>query len=142
MKIEKVTYQKTYSIGPYLTDRVGFEASLDEPKREEDGSFTVFTPEGALSELEKMADAWHRKNHSHLYQSIDNGPNIQTVPYAPASIPAPPYEINVAHERLEIEIDNCETVDDLKEWKKKNLLVPVPILTHWNNRLKQLMNGQ
>lgn len=57
MKIEKVSYQKTYSIGPYLTDRVGFEASIDM-----DDEYK------ALSILEGIADSWHKLAHPHLYK--------------------------------------------------------------------------
>jgi len=56
-------------------------------------------------------------------------------------MPLPPIEINLQHERLEIEIDNCKTEEDLKQWKEKNQVIPVPILKYYNNRLKQLMNG-
>ncbi len=58
MKIEKVTYQKTYSIGPYLTDRIGFEATLEERDTIEEG----------LNYLRTEADAWHRQAHPHIYQ--------------------------------------------------------------------------
>jgi hypothetical protein len=58
MKITTVTYQKTYSIGPYLTDRIGLEASLDEGESVAD----------ILDNLRAKADEWHKAEHPHLYQ--------------------------------------------------------------------------
>lgn len=55
MKIEKVSYQKAYIIGPYLQEKVGFEASIDGD-----------SPEEVLSKLRKMADDWHKENNPHL----------------------------------------------------------------------------
>lgn len=134
MKIEKVTYQKTYSIGPYLTDRVGFEASLDEPRREEDGSYTIFTPEGALSELEKFADAWHRKAHPHLYQE----PNVllQEIRNEP-----PPIQQIENREKakgdIKASMEDCITLEQLKEYK---LLASTDkdLQSIYMNRLKEL----
>jgi hypothetical protein len=68
MKIEKVSYQKAYVIGPYLQEKVGFEASIDGD-----------SPEEVLSKLRKMADEWHRANNPLLQPGAEVGPSIQEI---------------------------------------------------------------
>jgi hypothetical protein len=134
MKIEKVTYQKTYSIGPYLTDRVGFEASHDGNDAKE-----------VLSTLEAIADAWHKEAHPHLYNDapFDKKPTFTTtIGGTPTEIPyGPPPVIDLNHQRLRDSIDDCQTKEQLIEWKKAHEAIPVPILQHYNERLKQLTNA-
>jgi hypothetical protein len=60
MKITTVTYQKTYSIGPYLTERIGFEAQPEGNPGD--------APMDMLTMLEELADEWHKKAHPHLQQ--------------------------------------------------------------------------
>jgi hypothetical protein len=76
MKIVKVTYQKTYSIGPYLTERIGFEAE-PEPYigHQYDGPNGMEKHDEVLTTLEKMADEWHKKAHPPLYQQ-ESSPEI------------------------------------------------------------------
>src|ERR1700743_2881012 len=103
MRITKVTYQKTYSIGPYLTDRVGFEADLDG-----NNGVDLFpeTPESALSQLKELADKWHKKSNPHLYQEqgvngSDLPPHLKTqITFEQPTIPV----ISKDTERLEIQI--------------------------------------
>src|SRR5665213_2338493 len=57
MKIEKISYQKTFSIGPYLTDKVGIEASVDAGE----------TPELVLTTLKAIAEEWHTASNKSLY---------------------------------------------------------------------------
>jgi len=146
MKIEKVTYQKTYSIGPYLTDRVGFEASLDEPRREQDGSYTIFTPEGALSELEKIADEWHKKSHPHLYQEekqfvpLAMGGTIDKPNWQAQSVPAAIDYKKI--EQMEADIDNCQSLEELEQWKTDNPTFPARLLGTINEKRKKLMDGK
>ncbi len=59
MKIEKVSISRTIPTGPYMNDKIGMEASL------EDGE----TPEAALSELNKRVTEWHKAEHPRLYQN-------------------------------------------------------------------------
>lgn len=138
MNIEKVTYQKTYSIGPYLTDRVGFEASIpnDMP--------TNF----ALSTLEQMADAWHKEAHPHLYQEKDKLKQDEwTREYPPIEhwkIPkdGPLPIISKDKEKIEIAIDNAESVEELKIIKKAYELMPASCLSQYNKRMTELTSGK
>lgn len=70
MKIEKVSYQKAYIIGPYLQEKVGFEASYN-PNEE--------TAEDVLSKLRKMADEWHKENNPHLEFENSSLPVIRDI---------------------------------------------------------------
>jgi hypothetical protein len=60
MKIEKVNYTKSYVIGPFLQEKIGFEASIDGD-----------SPEKVLSSLREMADEWHKANNPGLEISVN-----------------------------------------------------------------------
>jgi len=134
MKIDKVTYQKTYSIGPYLTDRVGFEATPSEPWMEEDGTLHLDTADVMLTNLEKIADEWHRKAHPHLYQE----PNVllQEIRNEP-----PPIQQVENREKakgdIKASMEDCITLEQLKEYK---LLASTDkdLQSIYMNRLKEL----
>jgi len=57
MAITMVSYQKTYNVGPYVSERIGMEASLDEGQ----------DPKFVLSELKKLADEVNQVNNPHLF---------------------------------------------------------------------------
>jgi hypothetical protein len=140
MKIEKVTFQTTYNIGPFLNVKVGFEAQLSGPYwegSEADGHFKIESPEEVLSNLRKLADEWHKKEYPHLYQEENKEPWVSSPTISKAqtiefrhidSIPI----ISKDSERLEIEIDNAQTLEDLKKIKDANLALPHPILLQFN----------
>lgn len=134
MKIEKVTYQKTYSIGPYLTDRVGFEASLDGHE----------SCKEALSQLEAAADEWHKKEHPHLHQQNASwNPDDEFPEYMKTKIEFGPSPIiDKSIERLEIAIDNAASLEELDKLKADNPLFPARLLESFNKKRKELTNGQ
>lgn len=135
MKITKVTYQKTYSIGPYLTDRVGFEADLSEDWARVEGELKWETPEMVLSNLRKMADEWHKKENQHLYEERIVPTTKDSFFHEPTS-PSP--IINIQHEKIQIAIENAKTLDELKDIKTVHPLLPVPLMEVYNKRLKEL----
>lgn len=49
MKIDRVRYDKKFSIGPYLTDSVGIEAQVEPGE----------TPELVLTTLKTIVEEWH-----------------------------------------------------------------------------------
>src|ERR1700753_3403698 len=110
MKINKVNYQKSFNIGPFLQEKIGFEADV------EPGDSTV----DILNNLKSKADEWHRNSNPHLYQSTTNVASQWDVNYIPPTSTATtatnggPTVINIQDERLETEIDNCFTQDELK----------------------------
>lgn len=67
MKIDKVSYQKAYIIGPYLQEKIGFEASIDGD-----------SPEEVLSKLRTMADDWHKENNPGLESNLGTLADIHT----------------------------------------------------------------
>jgi len=118
MKIEKVTFQATYNTGPFLNVRVGFEAEMTPPVMGTDGTFHIESPEQALSNLKKMADAWHKAEYPHIYQQ-ESAPEIvrsftpqQTGP----SVSVIDYK---EKENLEIAIDNATSLEDLAKLKEQ-----------------------
>lgn len=132
MKITTVTYQKSYVIGPFLQEKIGFEAEINEFDHGKD------TGE-ILDHLRTLADDWHKKTNPHLYHSIDSGPNIQATPNAPTSLS--PYEINIQHERIQIAIENAKTPDELKQVKADHPLMPARLMEYYNTKMAQL-NGK
>jgi hypothetical protein len=132
--IEKVSYGITFPDLKFGNVRPGVvEATL---KRGE-------TMEDALDELDDRLNAWHRKRYPHLYQEIHDG-FVQDANYKPSpstqttTTNSEPMVINLQHEKLEIEIDNCMCEDELKQWKAKHDILPGKIVAHYNNRLKEL----
>lgn len=136
MKIEKVTYQKTFVTGPYMNEKIGFEVQLD------DGD----TDHSALDYCKDSAEMWHRKNNPHLYQdsvnaisqwqSQDHKQDVITT-YASNQ----PIIIDKSIERLEVAIDNCQSIEELDQLKKDNPLFPAKLLETFNNKRKQLTSG-
>lgn len=140
MTIKTVTYQKTYSIGPYLTEKIGFEATPDEIYGDD--------PLGMLSMLEERADEWHKKAHPHLYQEpredffiaagIPTEKFKQDLRQSQSAIPIISKDI----ERMEIDIDNAKTIEDLQALKEKYLIFPVPVLKLYNKKIEELSTGR
>lgn len=91
--------------------------------------------------LEAAAARIMKEANPHLYQETKQFTPIY--PGGSVSNPntQPPTEINIQHERLEIEIDNCMCEDELKQWKGKNIVLPIPVNDHYKARLKELTNG-
>lgn len=107
MKITKVFYQKTYSIGPYLTDRVGFEA---EPEGNPGDA-----PMDMLSMLHDLADEWHKAQYpeppgSEVWKFGDRVNRTDAAGPLGNSIPT----ISKDFEKLEIAIDNAQAIEELQ----------------------------
>lgn len=65
MIIERVTYTKTFPIGPYLNEKIGIEIELQQI---EPGIWE--TPQEALSKAKNIIEEWHKENNPHLDHSI------------------------------------------------------------------------
>ena len=131
MKIDKVTFQTTYNIGPFLNVKVGFEASVSDGENEF----------AALTTLKQTADEWHKLEYPHLYQEQSGVPFVKT-PIEnfishPQHVP-PPIEINLQHERISIAIENSTTVSDLQKVKEKNPLLTPKLIECWNLKMAEL----
>lgn len=107
MKTDKVTYQTTFPVAPFLNDKIGFEITLEEGDTEED----------ALTYAKKKAEDWHRKANPHIY-AVDLGP-LPTLQPKEIAIEKPlPEEQRIA--QLISDIYNCTilgTNDGLESYK-------------------------
>lgn len=131
MKIEKVTYQKTYSIGPYLTDKIGLEASVDEGESAAD----------VLDNLRAAADEWHKSEHPHLYQDdygISNPPT-GSISYTKESIVSPVVQIEFRNGQQDTldGIKSATTLEELSTFKKLSGNNK-ELYEAYNQRLKEL----
>lgn len=102
MKVDKVTYTKSYSIGPFLQEKVGFEASIDP----ED------IPENVLNYLKVMADDWHKENNPPTGMGIE-------LPGGPMNIPIPDRYVDRGNpkEALAHDINSCIDIKVLESYK-------------------------
>lgn len=57
MIVKTVSYQKTFNLGNYCSERIGLEMELEEGK----------TIEETLDEAKKIATEWHEANNPQLY---------------------------------------------------------------------------
>lgn len=134
MKITKVNYQKSFVIGPYLQERIGFEIEIDG---------TTESESAALTKAKEIAEVWHKANNPQL-----EGVIIQD---APDQGP-PPTEIQVKKEaeedRIRILIQDMEKETVLRRpdgtggllsWKYLAEKHPV-MFDSYNKKLKELEN--
>ena len=110
MKITRVSYQKAFVIGPYLQERVGFEAEIDDAEDEAK----------ALSKLKEIAEQWHIANNPQVHAS-ENSLN----PYGPEQSWAIPASIQVEKNEPAIGIkpEDILSCNDLKVLETYKFLV-------------------
>jgi len=96
-----------------------------------------------LRELDQIASELRKEANPHLSQE-NSAVSVQISGYEvpksklTTSSSTTPYEININHERMEIAIDNCQSLEQLKAWKSQNQTIPGKILTHYNTRMEIL----
>ena len=142
MKVEKVTFQTTYNIGPFLNTKVGFEATVDQQTiGVNGGSIRGEEPGEVLSKLRILADEWHKKEYPHLYQK--GGP---LPPPVSQTTPGPSVMETIDYKQVELweaEIDDCITLEQLEQWVKDHPTFPGKLLSFINERrnaLKKIYN--
>lgn len=140
MKIEKVSLSRTIPTGPYMNDKIGMEATLEPGENESD----------ALHALSGRIEKWHKENAPHLYQDSTSLPFVHTnhahkdiflsevTTYHSVTLPI----ISKDKEKIEIAIDNAESVEELKIIKKAYELMPASCLTQYNKRMAELSSGK
>ena len=129
MKIVKVTYARTFPTGPYMNEKIGLEADID-------GS--VESVSASLAILKEMAEDFHKKSNPHLYQEQEKGFGDLPEHKKTQITFGPPLVIDRKADELKDLIDDCQTIEELKAWKEKHELVPVPVLQHYNVKLEVL----
>jgi hypothetical protein len=102
MKIIKVTYQKSFVIGPYLQERVGFEAEIDG---------TCESEKDALSALKKISEEWHIANNPQVHSDPNTFTDHSVIP----SIQVKPEdrEIGITAETL-LSCNDIPTIDSYR----------------------------
>lgn len=61
MKVTIVSYQRTYNLGSYNSEKIGLEATIDEGE----------DVKNVADALRIMCDVMHKENNPHLYQEKD-----------------------------------------------------------------------
>lgn len=99
MKKEKITFTKTFQTGISQWEKSGIEASLDENDN----------PIECLEQLKKEVEQFHKLSNPQLYkngnEAIIHGFEMEEK------------VINRAYERVEVEMDRCNTVEELASYK-------------------------
>lgn len=103
MPITSVSYQRTYTVGPYMTEKIGVEASVDEGQ----------DPKFVLAELKKLTDEVHEANNPHLQQT--DAP----LPPEPAVLP----EIKVDRPPVDMILDGIMNAKDGSDLSGYKLLI-------------------
>lgn len=160
MKITTVSYQRTYNLGSYNSEKIGLEADIEEG---EDIQFVVCN-------LKHECDQIHQKNNPHLYQeqgqyyntpqSIKEETGIERVysnsgdPFIGKNYPqnesglhpsnsptfqAPQPQKLSQQELIESEIQRADTPQKLKEWELLSNKFP-QTKELYQNKLNQLTN--
>lgn len=128
MKITKVSFDKTIGMPNYSNDRPGVvEATL------EDGD----TLESAWTELNKRAIEWHLGAYPHLYQESKTAEGV-IAEFTRQSLGIP--VISKESERLEIHIDNAQTLDELSTIK--DACGKAGLVSEYMKKLNELMTGR
>ena len=131
MKITKVSYQKAFITGPFLQEKIGFEAEIDEH---------IQSVHDALTQLKGMTEDFHKESNPHLYQEpdvplphFDRTPTY--MPLQPGHLPT----ISKDTERLEILIDNATSLESLAEIK--DACGKAGLITAYMQKLNKLMTN-
>lgn len=101
------------------------------------------TMEQALDELDERLNAWHRKRYPHLYQEpvsiVSQWQHQESNPSTTTTYSGgQPTIIDLSVERLEIAIDNCQSIEELDQLKQDNPLFPARLLESFNKKRKEL----
>ena len=134
MRIDRIIYQKAFVTGPFLQEKIGMEAQIDDG---EDVQAKMLT-------LKNLVEDFHSRNNPGLV--VQNGQEEYTVRSVADSVPftytnksIPSIDRN-AIEKLEIAIDNAPSIEELAKLKdeagKQNLT------SLYVKRLNQLINPE
>lgn len=128
MKITKITYQKAFITGPFLQERIGFEAEVIEE---------IQSVPDALAQLKGMAEDFHKQSNPHLYQESKTAEGV-IAEFTRQSLGIP--VISKESERLEIQIDNAQTLEDLSTIKEA--CGKAGLVSEYMKKLNELMTGR
>lgn len=141
MRIDRISFSKTFPTGPYMNEKIGVEIQVEEG---DDIHQVMYC-------ARLNVDEWFKKYNPHLFEKSDapieselpkvNGGIAQANPRGnhfgldkSAAIPV----INREIERMQILIDNCETVADLE---KIRVDVPDKLIAYYTERWRNIKSG-
>lgn len=130
MKITTVSLSRTIPTGPYMNDKVGMEATLEEGESESD----------ALHTLSARIEKWHKENSPHLYQES----NPITSGYVSVALPIQVPEIYYTEQIPSTDVLSLiQTAADLETLKSFKVIAGSPgneeLYKAYNSRVKELM---
>jgi hypothetical protein len=124
----------------------GFLDTILEGEEEvQDGETRKDTLKRILKDLEQTAAELKAEHES--MRGVQKGNGMPYVPLANAgqspskfNMPsvAPPIEINLQHERIQIAIENAKTIEELKATKIAGLAVPGSLVELYNKKMEEL----
>jgi hypothetical protein len=146
MRIERINYQKVFPCGAYLTERIGFEASMEDWE----------DPKAVVEELRQMAEDIHREKYPQYYVNglpkIDpphaEEPVVPADDVQPLAPPEPEQQFSRSQARLAKLINTTKDVDELAKYKKDAhkegiSYVYMERLKHFNTKLlKEVLHVQ
>jgi hypothetical protein len=117
MRIERINYQKVFPCGAYLTERIGFEASLEEGEDQRQ----------AIEQMRQMAEDIHREKYPQYYVNglpkIDpphaEEPVIPADDVQPMASPEPEQQFSRSQQRLVKLIESSKDLNDLARFKSE-----------------------
>jgi hypothetical protein len=134
MKVNLITYNKTFNIGPYLNEKVGIECSVDEGE----------DPSDVLDKAKEKIESWHmasrvaeeaKQKEMEYGKVIYSDPILGMTDKLPMSYHYPPTEINIQDEKKEISIENAKSIEELASLKKD---LPTNLMPNYIKKLTEL----
>jgi DNA primase len=114
MKIDRINYQRVFPCGAYLTERIGFEATLDAGEDQR----------GAIEQMRQMAEDIHREKYPHYYEKKTLDTPHAEEPAIPADdvqplAPEPEQRFSRSQSRLVKLIESAKDMNDLARFKSE-----------------------
>lgn len=138
MKITTVSLSRTIPTGPYMNDKIGMEATLEEGESESD----------ALHTLSARIEKWHKENSPHLYQD-DKQPFIPGTDFPPHMKteitfgPPPVIDYGKHSQNPEDILEEIKSASSLEILKSFKVIAGSPgneeLYKAYNSRVKELM---
>lgn len=130
MKFEKAILILPFSQAQFLNGKLGGEVILQEGETLADG----------LTELKRQCDEWYKKEFG-----ITDGVVFQATGHTPGLVVTAPTmfgplpEKNLAHEKIEIDIDNCTSYIAIEAMAKD---IPSELFNHYLKKREELKQAE
>jgi hypothetical protein len=136
-KTMKITYQRAYSIGPFLQEKIGFEVDVDFNFLIEDDKVQL-----TLLQLKNRCDKAHKELNPGLYITNTQTGEVSTGYDQPQPIPEVQIEKPAASiESTITDIQNCKDLAELDTYRLVAALDP-KVKEVYDEKYLQLYNNQ